>query len=103
MKGSFQAIGLVAQVNRPGHRLSSLHFGCGWSGLSLVTTWFSDPLYKAMGLSPWQPARLTSVQPFLPSALLEHHFLCPCSGSLCAAGLSTQESRQPWLLTTLIG
>lgn len=98
MKGSFQAVGLVAQV-RPGHRLSSLHFGRGWSGLSLV----NNPLYKAMGLSPWQPARLTSVQPFLPSALLEHHFLYPCSGSLCAAGLSTQESRQPWLLTTLIG
>lgn len=44
-------------------------------------------LFKAMGLSPWQPARLTSVQPFLPSALLEHH----CWSSVCCRSRRTGE------------
>lgn len=57
---------------------------------ALLQFWFSD---KALGLSPWQPAPLTSVQPFLPLALSEQHILClSLSGSLCAAGLGTQEA-----------
>lgn len=40
---------------------------------ALLQFWFSD---KALGLSPWQPTPLTSVQPFLPLAVSEQHVLC---------------------------
>lgn len=68
-----------------------LHSTLGVDGVysALLEFWFSD---KAPGLSPWQPASLTSVQPFLPLALSEQHILClSLCDSLCAAGLSTQE------------
>lgn len=48
MKGSFQAVGLVTRVSL-GHRLSSLHFECGWSGLSLVTILVLTPCCS----KPW--------------------------------------------------
>lgn len=78
----------------PGHWLGDTDFlhstlGVGGVDSALLQFWFSD---KALGLNPWQPAPLTSVQPFLPLALSEQHILClSLCGSLCAAGLGTQE------------
>lgn len=63
---------------------------------ALLQFWFSD---KALGLSPWQPASLTSVQPLLPLAPSEQHIprmSVPLWFSVCCRSQHTAE-RKPWL------
>lgn len=80
MNGSFQAIGLVVQV-RPGHRLSSLHFGCGWSGLSLVTILVLRLAIQSHGAEPLAACTINQ---------------CPAISAFSSVGASLSLSLQ-WL------